>query len=173
MSAQTEVTGMKADAGETAIVRDVLQIAAVMQIALISGATFGMWRGLGAASFSAATFIDVHQELVRGLNVLLPAMGATFALLTATLAYLARGRRPALYFYLVALAFGIIAGLITRFWNQPINAQVMEWTVQTIPANWTEIRDSWWTGHVIRTFLSIGAMVAMALALKTDRPTRP
>lgn len=46
----------------------------------------------------------------------------------------------------------------------------MEWTVQTIPANWMDIRDSWWTGHVFRTFVSIGAALAMVLALKTDRP---
>ena len=128
MTVQGEVIGMKATAGATAIARDVLQVAAMMQIALIAGATFGIWRGLGGASFSAATFIDVHQQLVHGLNVLLPAMGAAFAVLTAVLAYLARQRRPAFHFYLAALAFGIAAALLTRFWNQPINAQVMNWT---------------------------------------------
>ncbi|MFZ2099426.1 MAG: anthrone oxygenase family protein [Oricola sp.] len=172
MSAPSEVTGMPATAAGTAVLRNVLQVAAVMQIALIAGATFGIWRGLGAAQFSAATFIDVHQELVRGLNVLLPAMGAAFAVLMAALAWLARSRRPALYFYLAALALGIAAGLLTRFWNQPINAQVMEWTVQTIPADWTAIRDSWWRGHVIRTFISIAALVATVLALKTDVPAK-
>jgi len=170
MSAHDHATAVHSTADKADIARNVLQIAAMIQIALIAGATFGIWRGLGGSSFSPATFIDVHRELVRGLNVLLPSMGLAFAILTAVLCYLARNRRPALYFYAAALVLGLLAGLTTRFWNQPINAQVIQWTVQTIPADWVEIRNSWWTAHVIRTFLSIAATVAMVLALKTDQP---
>lgn len=169
MSGRDQATAVKATGAGFEVFRNVLQIAAMVQIALIAGSTFGIWRGLGNASFSEAVFIDVHQELVRGLNVLLPAMGMAFAFLTAALAYLARRRRPAFYLYFLALALGLLAGLVTRFWNQPINAQVVEWTVQNIPSDWQETRESWWTAHVIRTILSIAATVAMALVLKFDR----
>ena len=151
------------------LARSALQFAAILMLSLVAGSTFGIWRGLGEASFTAATFIEVHQQLVRGLNVLLPAMGAVSAVLLLALAWLARRNRRALRFYLVAFVLSVAAGLMTRIFNQPINARVMTWTVQTLPANWMDIRDSWWTWHIIRTFVSIGATANLVLAVMADR----
>ncbi len=153
----------------TAMTKTVLQLSATMLLSQVAGATFGLWRGLGNASFSVTTFIDVHQELVRGLNVLLPVMGAASAILVLALAWLARRNRRAFQFYVAAFALCVAAAAITRFGNQPINAQVMEWTSQTVPANWMDIRDTWWHWHAIRTFVSIGATVSMVLAVISDR----
>jgi hypothetical protein len=109
---------------------------------------------------------------VLGLNVLLPAMGALSAILALVLAWGARRNGRALRFYLVAFALSVAAGILTRLWNQPINAQVMTWTVETVPSNWMEIRASWWQGHVIRTIISIAATANLSLAVMADRPVR-
>lgn len=169
MSAHTSNNPIHLTPFVTAKAKTALQVSATTILALVAGATFGIWQGLGAADFSAAAFVAVHQALVRGLNVTLPVMGAGAAALILALAWAARNNKPALRRYLAAFALSVAAGLITRLWNQPINAQVMGWTVETLPANWIELRASWWQGHVIRTMLTIAAAVNLTLAIMADR----
>ena len=96
------------------VVATAIQVAALVLISLIAGTVFGIWRGYDPASWSVATFVDVHQGAVRGLNVLLPAMGALSLALTALLAFMARGRRRALALYLLALGLMAVPALVTR-----------------------------------------------------------
>ena len=146
-----------------------IQIVAIMLIALIAGSTFGIWQGYNPALYSQDTFLQVHQGAVRGLNILLPVMG--FATMVLTLALTLRsGRHTALRrLYWVTLALLVTAGLITRFANQPINAEIMTWTVDAMPGNWAEIRDGWWLWHVVRTFVSAGALAGLVTAIVTSR----
>jgi hypothetical protein len=51
----------------------------------------------------------------------------------------------------------VAGGLVTRFFNQPINAQVVTWTIDSLPADWADLRATWWKWHLIRTALSVGA----------------
>ena len=149
--------------------RTILQLAAIMLIALVAGSTFGIWRGYDPAAYSGPAFLEVHQGAVRGLNVLLPVMGAGALLSTGILAVLSRGERSVAAAYLAAFVLMAAAGAITRLANQPINAEVMSWTREAMPANWAEIRDAWWSWHVARTFASIGGLLVLVLAVFADR----
>jgi hypothetical protein len=149
--------------------RTVLQIAAIMLIALVAGSTFGIWRGYDPAAYSDLTFLEVHQGAVRGLNVLLPVMGAGALLLTGILAAFSRRERSVVVTYLAAFALMAAAGAITRLANQPINAEVMSWTRDAMPANWAEMRDAWWNWHILRTFTSVGGLFVLVLAVFADR----
>lgn len=149
--------------------RTILQLAAIMLIALVAGSTFGIWRGYDPAAYSESTFLEVHQGAVRGLNVLLPVMGAGALLLTGVLVLLSRRDRTIAAAYLAAFALMAAAGAITRLANQPINAEVMSWTRGAMPADWAEVRDTWWNWHVVRTFVSIGGLLALVMAVLADR----
>ena len=145
------------------------QILALVLLSLVAGSMFGTWRGYDITTYSAATFVDVHQGTVRGLNMLLPAMAAGALALVLLLAVVARGRQATMGLYL-ATALAIIAGgAITRLLNQPINDQVMEWTQATIPANWTILRDSWWNWHQARLAFTFGAQLLLIAAIFADR----
>ena len=109
------------------------QVGALVLLGLVVGSMFGIWRGYDITTYSPATFIDVHQGAVRGLNTLLPALAAASLVLVLILAAMARNRPAVLGLY-VAAALAIIAGgLITRLLNQPINDQVMAWTPRAFP----------------------------------------
>lgn len=149
--------------------RTIFQLVAVLLISLVAGSTFGIWRGYDPAAYSALTFLETHQGAVRGLNVLLPVMGMSAMLFTAILAVLARRNRAALAAYASAMALMAIAAAITRFANQPINAEIMAWTAETMPAQWTHVRDAWWNWHIIRTLVGIGSVVVLILAVFADR----
>jgi hypothetical protein len=143
----------------------ILQFCAILLISLVAGTTFGIWQGFDPSGFSPRTFLEVHQGAVRGLNVLLPAMAFGSIAATIVLAFFSRRTRPALLLYVMALGLMIAAGLITRFGNQPINAQIMAWTADMMPADWTTIRDRWWSWHVTRTIITIAAEIALICAV--------
>ena len=133
---------------------------------LVAGATFGIWQGYDPRGLEAAAFVAMHQEAVRGLNVLLPALGIGSVLLLGAAAWLARKQRLAFWLFLIALLFMAAGGVTTRFFNQTINAEVMGWTVASLPANWEALRESWWHWHVVRTLFALaGFAVALAAGL--------
>ena len=148
-----------------------IQVCSLLLLSLVAGAVFGIWRGYDPSAFSAATFVEVHQGAVKGLNVLLPAMAAASLLLTVALGYFAR--HPAALWLYVLVAVAIVAGgLITRFGNQPINAEVMRWTADTMPAGWAQLRDMWWRWHAIRLVTTVCALILLILAVFADRDGR-
>lgn len=146
-----------------------LQTLAVLFVALVAGATFGIWRGFNPATYSAVAFLEMHQGSVRGLNTLLPATALGAILLSALLYVRNFGGSGANNLIILSIVLMIAGGLATRFGNQPINAQVMTWTAETMPANWQALRDSWWSWHIVRTLFSIAALVTLVAALLAGR----
>lgn len=146
-----------------------VQVLTVLLVALVAGATFGIWQGYNPASYSAATFLEMHQGAVRGLNFLLPATAFAALLLTVLLSVRSLATAGALPLYAATLVLLIAGGLITRLANQPINAQVMTWTVDAMPATWSELRDSWWFWHVARMCASVLALVTLTTAELVER----
>ncbi len=146
-----------------------VQFAAIVLISLVAGSTFGVWRGYNPMSFSPVTYLEVHQGTVRGLNFLLPAMAAASLVLVVTLAFMSRDRAPVLMMYLAAIVGIVAGGAVTRLANQPINADIMTWTRESMPSNWMDIRDTWWHWHVIRTFISVATVSILIAAVFSDR----
>lgn len=150
-----------------------LQFVDIMTVALLAGTVFGVWRGYDPAGYSPAAFLEIHQGAVRGLNTLLPAMGAAALLLTGLLAWSAKGTPLPFRLYLVAMAAMVTAGLVTRFGNQPINATVMTWTAGDMPSGWETLRDTWWRWHMIRVGATIAALAVLVAAVLADVSGRP
>lgn len=144
---------------------NIARFALLVLLALLAGTTFGIWAGYNPASLPAAAYVAQHQIAVRGLNVLLPAMGAVCIVLTVWLAVAARNDRRRRNLLALAALLMIAAALITRFGNQPINALVMTWTPQAPGANWSELREQWWQWHVVRTVAVVGAYAVVVVAL--------
>jgi len=146
------------------------QFLAALIFALVAGSVFGIWRGYDPIAFAQTTFLETHQGAVRGLNVLLPTLGFTSIALTLILTWSARGKGRVFWIYLAALLLMSAAGIVTRFLNQPINAEVMGWTLDAIPENWAQLRTDWWTWHLWRTGFSVTALALLLAAIILDRP---
>ena len=153
----------------SAVLSTAVQGLAVLIVGLVAGSTFGIWRGYDVTAYTPATFIEVHQGAVRGLNTLLPALAAGALLLVLLLAVLARHRPTVLGLYLAAALAIIAGGIITRLVNQPINEQIMGWTPTAFPAGWAALRDSWWHWHLVRLAATLGAQLLLIAAVFADR----
>ena len=146
-----------------------LRFAHLLLVALVVGTMFGIWVGFDPRYLSAAAYVEHQQQAIESLNVLMPILGGVAILLTLLLAVVERGRRPVFYLLLAAAVLLIFGGLVTRFENQPINAQVMTWRAQAAPANWAELRDLWWKWHVVRTVAGLGALGLILGATVAER----
>ena len=147
-----------------------LQFLSGLLLSMVAGSVFGIWRGYNPSTYSASTFVEMHQGAVNGLNVLLPGIAFAAIALVIALAWLARGRKVAFRLYLCAILLMIAGGIVTRGFNQPINAQVMTWTAQSLPTNWEAVRDEWWNWHVVRTAITLLAMALLLSGIILDRP---
>lgn len=147
----------------------IFQALALMMLGLVTGSMFAIWQGYPIVGYSPSTFVEVHQAAVRGLNAVLPALAAAALALIAVLAIVARRQPPVMWLYVVIAVLVVAGGLVTRFFNQPINAQVMTWTAASLPADWSDIRARWWTWHQVRMATTLVAEVLLIAAIFIDR----
>ena len=149
-----------------------IRFVSLLLTSLVVGTMFGVWLGFNPAALSATAYVEMQQNAIRALNVSLPVLGFVCILLTATLSGLTNNDKRGRYLLVAAVICLATAGLITRFGNQPINAVVMTWSPHSPPANWTELRDTWWHWHVLRTLAGVVALsLALLAALSGHRST--
>jgi hypothetical protein len=87
-----------------------LQFVAALLFSMVAGSVFGIWRGYDPTTYAAATFLEMHQGAVRGLNALLPGLALVSILLTLALTWLARGKGVVFWLYLGALLLMVGGG---------------------------------------------------------------
>ncbi len=149
---------------------NVLRFVLLVLFGLLVGTMFVIWVGYNSASLSAVTYVEQQQNAIRALNTLLALMGALCILISISLAVLSKQDPPIRYLYLCAAVFMVVAALVTRFGNQPINAVVMSWSPQSPAANWSELRDQWWQWHIVRSVAGVSALVLITLAVVAAKP---
>jgi hypothetical protein len=98
-------------------------------------------------------------------------MGAL--VMVVVLAFLVVRHRGSFGWTLAAALFMIAANAIFWIWVAPVNEVMGAVTPQTIPANWTELRDQWEYAHAARAFLQILALFAIVCSTLVEIPLRP
>jgi uncharacterized membrane protein len=150
----------------------VIRFVSLFLTALLVGTMFGIWLGFNPAGLSAGAYVEMQQNAIRSLNVSLPVLGLVCIVLTAVLAVFTKGDKRSRLLLVLAVLCLATAGLITRFANQPINAVVITWSAQAPASNWTELRDTWWQWHTLRTIAAVAGF-ALALFAAVGRQTKP
>jgi hypothetical protein len=143
--------------------------------ALVLGVFWGTWFSLSRSinAITAPTFLEVGHTMIANLGgpmaVLMPA--TLVSALPVLFVLYRRGRRASFYLILVGTALLVIALIITLTVNVPIDYAIAGWTVDTLPSNWTSIRNRWEAYHAARTFVSLagfGAALAAVVWSRTD-----
>lgn len=127
-------------------------------VALLVGAMFG----IDPVGLSTAPYIELQQHTIPALNTSMPILGAVCILFTMVLAVSAKGNRTARSLPVAAVVCLVVAGVVTRFANQPINSQVMTWNIQAPPTNWMDLRDQRRHWHIVVT---LAGTVALCLLI--------
>jgi uncharacterized membrane protein len=153
---------------------NIIRFVLLVLMGLLVGSMFGILIGYNPAGLSASAYVEQHQNAVRSLNTLFPVMGAICIVLAAILAARSGANRRVRYLLIAAVLLMIVAAVVTRLGNQPINAIVMTWSAQAQPAHWEQLRDQWWQWHVVRTIAAILAFSSVVIAVlsKSNVPAR-
>ena len=126
----------------------------ILMAGLMAGSLFVIWIGYNPQTWSGQTYTESQQSVIKALNTLMPILGLITIVLTIISAFLQKNNQPVFIFLLISAGLLIISGLVTRFGNQPINSIVMTWNKLNLPDNWTELRDKWWSFHIVRAVTS-------------------
>lgn len=148
-----------------------LQFIAIFLLMLVTGVFWGTWFGLSRsiASISPATYLETGHTIFRNLagpmRLLFPAaLLATLGVLIGLFRQRCENRLGGMFtLNLAGLLLFVAALIVTLLVNVPLDNQVQQWTISTLPANWQEIRDRWQWYHTIRTFAALGGL-ALILA---------
>jgi archaellum biogenesis protein FlaJ (TadC family) len=131
----------------------------ILIAALLAGVSFGIWIGFNPVHLSPSTYLEQQQNMLQALQVLMISLVFIATLITIVSAVLQKNNRFVFSTLLVAAGFFVACILITRFGNKPIDDLVMTWSLDSLPTNWAEVRDSWWSFHRMRTVTELIALI--------------
>lgn len=150
----------------------------VFLFALVVGVFWGTWFSLSRSinAITAPTFLEVGHTMIGNLGgpmaVLMP-LTLISALPVLYLLYRLH-QHTSFSLMLAGEALLVAALVITLSVNVPIDYAINSWTVDTLPPDWTSIRNRWETFHAARTFVSLagfGATLAALLSSREDTAT--
>jgi len=145
---------------------------ALFLLALVTGVFWGTWFTLTRSieTFSATEFIHIGQTIIGNvawpMRILMPAC-ILFMIMSALL--VAEKNSAGFYLSVTACLLTVVALLITLLVEVPIDNQIRTWTAETVPADWTTLRARWETFHAARTFVSLGSLGSLILAVLSTR----
>jgi uncharacterized membrane protein len=162
---------------------EISQFINIFLAALVTGVFWGPWLGLSRSmsQLSPETFLEVGHTMIRNLGMVMAILMPAGMLATLGVLYLTyRRHSKAFYLTLAGFLLSVVALSITLIVEVPIDNLIEQWTVNSLPENWRELRDRWEFFHAIRTWISvvgIGLFLAGALfgrsenlPLKSDAP---
>ena len=138
----------------------IIRFVNIIVAALLAGTSFGIWIGFNPLNLSPSTYIEQQQNTIRALKALMITLVFSTTVITIISAFLQISNKPGFFTLLIAAVFFIACIVISRFGNQPINKIIMTWTPDSLPTNLSELRDKWWSFHVMRT---IAELIALCL----------
>ena len=146
----------------------------VFLFALVVGVFWGTWFSLSRSmnAITAPTLLEVGHTMIANLGgpmaVLMPA--TLVSAVPVLLMLYRRGRRRSFYLLLAGTALLVVALIITLRVNVPIDGAIARWTVDTLPSDWTAIRNRWEVYHAARTFISLAGFGSALAAVGWSRP---
>lgn len=141
----------------------------VIITAVLAGVSLGIWIGFNPMDLSPAAYLEQQQNMLRSLRKLMVSLVFLATIITLISAFLQKKNRTAFISILVAALFLIVCILITRFGNKPIDDEVMTWTQNSFPGNWSELRHTWWSFHMMRTIAESAALLIVTwTSIKKD-----
>ncbi len=142
-----------------------IRFANIILAALLAGTSFGIWVGFNPIHYTGSTYIEQQQNLILSLNTLMVLLVIMATLVTLVSAFLQRRNKTVFITLLFAAAFFASCIFISRLGNVPIQNEMLSWNANSLPDNWTILRDKWWSFHIMRT---VAELIALVLVVWTS-----
>jgi cbb3-type cytochrome oxidase subunit 1 len=142
--------------------RGIIRFLNIVLAGILAGVSFGIWIGFNPQGLSLSTYVEQQQNMLHGLRILMVVLVVAATIITLTSAFLQRRDRPVFVGLLAAAGFFIACIFITLLGNKPIDDVVLTWSSASLPSGWEDLRDRWWTLHVLRTIVELAGFGIVA-----------
>jgi uncharacterized membrane protein len=141
-----------------------IQFVSIMLYVLVAGVMWGTWLSLARTmtNYDAATFLIDGKHMIENLAVIMAVLmisAVVIGLIAVVLLFRSRSTTAA-WLAVAGLVLMIAVLVITLAVEVPIDNSIANWTEETLPANWQQVRAMWLAFHTVRTFMSLGAVAA-------------
>ncbi len=155
-----------------------LEVIAVCLLGMMAGFFFAFAVDIVPAmeNLDAATYVTVQQwinRVVRSFTFGAVYFGSTiFPFLAAAVVFWAGGRRRAVAWLIIAVAYFLAVFWITRTVNIPLNEELALWQPSAPPSDWQKNRDTWNQSNLIRTVAALSCFIASTWLITTRKFSR-
>ncbi|MBD2307744.1 DUF1772 domain-containing protein [Chroococcidiopsis sp. FACHB-1243] len=120
-------------------------------------------------NYPASLYLTIQQSLYRQFGSfpgIFSEVGSIVAAIVLT--FSVRKRRPAFQWTSIGTIF-LAAALVVWFaFVAPMNAEFAQWTVDSIPADWTQVRNQWEYSHATRFVLQLLGLGALLISVLSE-----
>jgi hypothetical protein len=135
--------------------------------ALLIGTTFAHILEMPAKlSLDGPEWVHLQQRLYRTFASVGGAVEIAAIVCATVYAYLLRDQRTALTLAVCGTVFLVVAFIVWLSMTAPVNAKVLRWNPDAIPAGWEMLRTRWEYSHAIRFvihLIGVSALIGAAL----------
>lgn len=97
---------------------------------------------------------------------------ATVFLAAPVLSFLLRKRQPAFQWALAGTISLALAFIVFLVFTEPMNREIFQWLTESVPADWTTVRNQWEYSHLARFILQLIGLCALLLSIFVETPTK-
>jgi len=124
-------------------------------------------------SYSSTVWTTLQQSLYWGFGHIGGFIEAATVFLAApVLTFLVRKRRPAFNWTLAGAIFLALAFMVFLIFTEPMNREIFQWTQQSVPADWTRVRNQWEYSHATRFVLQLMGLSALLISVLVETSTK-
>lgn len=149
----------------------ILRFLTIMLTALSLSAAFAHLLEMPAKlTYDGALWLYLLQTLYPTFGKIsgVCEIGAVVAALVLVVAI--RNRSRAFRWTLLAASCLVVTHAIFWIWVAPVNAALVPLSPETLPADWTRLRDQWEFAHASRAILQIVALAALVISVLAELP---
>jgi uncharacterized membrane protein len=152
--------------------RSVAFLICLTLVMLVTGVFWGTWFTLTRSldHFPPDNFIRIGKTIIGNVAWPMRILMPVTLLCLLWLCIITRKEQPRFYFVVTSFALMVMTLIITVGVEVPIDNEIKTWTTETIPSNWTDLRERWSIFHALRTFTSILSFITLAWGCVTERP---
>jgi uncharacterized membrane protein len=150
--------------------RPLLYCVSLILVMLVTGVFWGTWFTLtrSLSDFPPDNFIRIGKTIIANVGLPMSILMPATLVMLLWLCFASSRIRPSFYFFLGALILMVITLIITVGVEVPIDNQIKEWTPDTLPENWTDLRSTWDRFHTLRTLTSVLSFILLSAGVVMD-----
>lgn len=121
-------------------------------------------------AYSGPHWLLLQQTLYGNFRALGALIDVCAVACAVVLTFAVRGRHPALRWTLLGTI--CLVGAHATWWAAvvPVNAQIAQYTAQTLPSDWPQLRLHWEYAHAMRAVLHAAALGALLASVLAETP---